>query len=461
MFTPIVVTLLGKLGHGKTYLLNKLTGTSFPSDARGKSCTRHLQYGYSKKEGFVIVDTPGFYASDDVTSHIAAQKLALEGTSLSGVYIVARCGRADEIAESVDKIMTVVGGKQFRLIVTHEDVVSQEDGYNKQDLIKQLALLLDLSTSHILIIGKSTASDCIEDFIKGTLHEPMDFTLSEEQLALAVALGVGTRRLNKPIQETEAKIAAANKDCVTLTARRKSYESDIAVLVLQKATHDAVVEAKDKIFYDATMDDTLSDEQKNLVYGKAGLALSLKLKEFMKSTNSLLSWDMTDILDVRNQYKKCNYCGAAYVKIEGCDGGTTCGLIPSNSRRVRPSLDAEFRQLQSKWVIQFFWGNKEIDLGTVLSILEGFFCQNLTGTIEVSQEKKAKPMGATLESGCGARISWSSMIPVRKEEIQVLGEVELCQIGGWEDEFKQDFQKKIKKHEATNKLVLDLYSNSS
>jgi len=47
-----------------------------------------------------------------------AQKLALEGTPLSGVYIVVKYGHADEIAELVTKIMSFIGNDDIHIIVT-------------------------------------------------------------------------------------------------------------------------------------------------------------------------------------------------------------------------------------------------------------------------------------------------------------------------------------------------------
>jgi hypothetical protein len=445
MSTPVVVTLLGKLGHGKTYILNKVTGSKYPSDSRGRSCTLHLQFGYTKTEGIVVVDTPGFYASDDVTGHIGAQKVALEGTKLSGIYIITRCGRAGEIAETVEKIMRVAGDVDFRVIVTHEDVVCQDEGYNKNNLIKDISFLLTLSPLHILIVGKGTSGAAIENFIKSTLHDPMDISLNEDQIALASSLGVGIRRQNKPIQEAEAMIDAAHMDCTFIVENRKSYETDMAILTLQKTTNDEVMAAKENIFRDAALDDSLSEAQRNLIYGKAGLALSTKLRTFMISTNKLLSWDMTDISDARNQYKKCNYCNRVFVKTEGCNGGTTCGLVPSATNRGRPpTFNAVFQKCKEKWVIQYFWDNLLIERTSILSRLREYY-----STVPITNTSGYEQIGL----GCGRNISWSTMIPLTKEEIRILGDVEM--MGGvFEDEFKESFQKSLVIHEAKNLSIL-------
>jgi tRNA U34 5-carboxymethylaminomethyl modifying GTPase MnmE/TrmE len=324
MIATSKVVLLGKLGHGKTYLLNKLTGEHFPSTCSNSSCTRQLQFGRMRQHGIVVIDTPGFFASDDVAAHIGAQKLALEGVQLSGIYIVVKFGRVDEVAEAVDKIMNFVGTEDVRIIVTHSDVASVESDYDPEDMKHQLSQRLDISSSNVMVVGKQTSSLSIELFIRATLHEPRDYEVNEQQVAANSNLCTCVRSFNKKINDVYAQIAAASQECEKLASGGKSFESDAAILVLQKATNDMVARSKEEIFREVD-NRGLPEESQNVIYGKAGLAMSLKIKDFTDTSNKYLSWDVTDTCDPRNQYKKCNHCGAVFNKTEGCDGNTTCG----------------------------------------------------------------------------------------------------------------------------------------
>ena len=116
--------------------------------------------------------------------------------------------------------------------------------------------------------------------------------------------------------------------------------------------------AKNKIFHEAE-NQGLSEEQKNLIYGKAGLALSLRLKSFMEATNTRLSWNVTDLGDPRNQYKQCPNCNAIFNKTEGCNGTTTCGAVPGDTKRPRSKLIAEFKAVEKGWIVQY-WSLREI-----------------------------------------------------------------------------------------------------
>jgi len=220
MFTPSVVVLVGKLGHGKTFLLNKLTGTRHPSSMGARSCTQTLQTGYSQRyKEIMIVDTPGFGSSDDIAAHIAAQKLALEGTALSGVYIVAKYARADEIAEFVSTIMSFLGDDDVRVIVTWADTAREEIGYDPQGTRVVLSQLLGINIANIVVVEKQTEEAYISNFIKSTVHRPRYFNISDEQVARISSLCITTRKFNKAIEEVYAKIAAASKACADVTAQ--------------------------------------------------------------------------------------------------------------------------------------------------------------------------------------------------------------------------------------------------
>jgi hypothetical protein len=56
--------------------------------------------------------------------------------------------------------------------------------------------------------------------------------------------------------------------------------------------------SKAEIFREAD-DLHLSDEQKNLLYGKTGLALAVRLKAFITASNTMLTWDVTSPHDER------------------------------------------------------------------------------------------------------------------------------------------------------------------
>jgi 50S ribosome-binding GTPase len=371
MTTPNIVALVGKVGHGKTFLLNKLTGSHFLSSASPNSCTRTLQYGYSKHEKLLVVDTPGFYVSDSLAEHLAAQKVALEGMSLSGVYFVVKYGRADEVALEATRVMEFVGDDNIRIIITHSDTVSDDAGYDPSTLAARVSDLLGFPSSNIFIVGKQTDAESIERFVHSTLHVPKEYTVSMEQAASITSLCVCARRFDKKVRTVYAKIAAASLECNDKVAQYgRSHEVDVAIIVIQKTTTNMANIAKHEIFEDA---EEFPEAQQHVIYGKAGLALAVRLKTFVDASNKLLSWDVTDPNDARNSYKSCPHCGAIFIKTEGCDGNTVCGSIPSSDAKERPGLDASFESSADNtgWKVIYNWNGKVCVFAKILSMIRG------------------------------------------------------------------------------------------
>jgi len=442
-----VVVLVGKLGHGKTYLLNKLCEARFPSAMGANSCTTAIQYA-EMPNNITIVDTPGFYSSSDIAMHIAAQKVALEDTPLSGVYVVVKYGRASEIAEPINKIMNFIGSDDLRVIVTHCDTVDQQSGYNPSELKNTLSDLLGISTIFIKIVGKNTSPSKVQNFIRRTLHAPKKFSISSEQVASVASLCVGARKISKSIDEVFSKIQAASIACNDVVRTGKTYYTDQTITLTQHITCEEVKQTKERLFRKAA--EEMSLEQQNLVYGKAGLVLSLRLKEFMKTTNKNLSWDVTNAADCRNVYKMCNFCDAVYNKTSGCDGETICGAVPTSTKRSPFSLVAEFKHHEQRgWVVQYFYNGVCYFSDVVSTVYARLNQKVVEGGGSINHTKRA---GSILDSGCGARIAWSTMRPIPIEWLTKLGEVELCSSSENEEISRLQFDLEIKRHEKSNRV---------
>jgi predicted GTPase len=449
MSDQLIIALVGKVGHGKTLLLNKLTGKRFPSNMGARSCTRTLQFGYTPQNDILVVDTPGFYASEDVAAHIAAQKLALEEQKLSGIFVVLKYARADELAETMNNIMNFIGDGELRIIVTHDDVARGQPGYDPAGTKTRLSEMLDISAENMIVVGKDTHVETLEAFIQSTLHTPKEFKISEEQVASISSLCMGARKFNKAIDEVYAKIAAASRACEESTKSGKSYQADVVIGTVQKYTTDMVQDSKQQIFQDIE-DQKLTEQQCNLVYGKAGLALSLRLKAFIDATNRYLSWDVTDPQDLRNVYRKCPFCGAVFNKISGCDGNTICGAVPNSLWRPRPTLLTEFQTCERGWFVQYIWD------GTVMSSLQAVL--QMIGMIPVVSRgngsgNHTKRSTAVFESGCGATVCWSTMLPVDPDLLQNLAHVELQHAELHERASKANFVQRLLQHEVSNKRI--------
>jgi len=250
-----------------------------------------------------------------------------------------------------------------------------------------------------------------------------------------------------------AKIAAASKACADVTAQGRNFSTDTTIVTIQQATSEMVKDSKERISRDAH-ETNLSDDQRNLIYGKAGLALSLRLKTFIESSNTHLSWNVTNLSDPLNVYKKCNYCFAVFNKTIGCDGNTTCGTVPGSIKNRRPMLYAQFHgSSMSGWIVQYFWDGVPLNIQQVLGRIKVFSAQNTTDTSQTYTVVRRRP-GSIIEYGCGEEISWATMLPVDPQIVQSLGSVEIQSVGCAEELTRSIFQEHLQQHTESNRKIL-------
>ena len=194
------VIFLGKVGHGKTRLLNTLTNSTYASSAAASSCTRSLQLGSIPGSDLIVIDTPGFYSSEEVTEHINAQIEAFE-RPISGVYIVVRFGAPSEMAEVANRMMDFTGEEDVRVICTHVDTVESALGFSGDQVVKELSDLLDIPRRHIAFVGTSPDKFAISSFLLSTIHKPRRIQVADEQRFVVTSLSVGSRKFNQEIDE--------------------------------------------------------------------------------------------------------------------------------------------------------------------------------------------------------------------------------------------------------------------
>lgn len=68
------IILFWSVGNGKTGLLNKLTGKNYQVADEGLSCTKDMQYDFSRICDMIIVDFPGLNAAKDFVHYLKVHK---------------------------------------------------------------------------------------------------------------------------------------------------------------------------------------------------------------------------------------------------------------------------------------------------------------------------------------------------------------------------------------------------
>jgi 50S ribosome-binding GTPase len=341
------VVLIGKLGHGKTMLLNKLCGTRFTSVMCAESCTRQNQFGQTLRHGITVIDTPGFGSSDDTGSHIQAQRSAIEGIRNSGIYLVVKYSASSDMAECLNHLMDFVGVDDVRIIVTHADCADRSQGFDEQEIVSDLSKRLDVDGKHICLVGKDTDASTIEEFVYQTLHTPRQFKMDSEQLAYASSLTVGARQFNSDIERAGIKLDVVETVLKHLFAAARETRSrranvQLALEATLVASANVVGATRDQI---AKQSNDLTPEQRRIVEDKIGKDLILRWQRLRESVVrlNLHSWDPATKKRKQASFQNGNQKAML-----------TCTIVPGVSN--------------SAWIVQFRWKGSIVALGDFLAL---------------------------------------------------------------------------------------------
>jgi GTP-binding protein EngB required for normal cell division len=281
------VVFLGKLGHGKTHLLNKLCGESFKSVMCAESCTRQNQRGSTLQHGITIIDTPGFGSSDDTGSHIREQRSAIEDTRISGIYAIVKYGSTSDMAANLYPLMDFASVEDVRIIVTHVDTCpDQSDGFDRSAVVEDLSRLLDIEANHIFFSRKETAGREIEEFLRSTLHKPRRFTMETEQVAYASSLTVGARQFNVDVEQAASKLDHAELVLKNLIQclQNQAQRSDNVALAIEATNAAAKHMVKSTRSGILSRANELVPEQRRAVEEKIDQTLVVRLEAIRKPT---------------------------------------------------------------------------------------------------------------------------------------------------------------------------------
>lgn len=101
----------------------------------------------------------------------------------------------------------------------------------------------------------------------------------------------------------------------------------------------------------------------------------------------------------RNALRRCQYCGEVWVKVSGCDGETTCGLIPEEGD---PYGNESFFQCMWKKVNGSWRPHKETKTKIMAARMP-----RATSTSEI-------------KVGCGRQIDWKNQAILPLSEVETL-----------------------------------------
>lgn len=381
------VVPIGKVGHGKSTLVEKVTGITGISSSAAESFTRCSQAFPSECEQLVMIDTPGSNARKfRVESNIWIAH-ALNYAPVSLILIVVKADtRIDNTLEDVQAFTECFADLEdhVAVCVTHMDKVQ----WTREDFSP--ILLSDAGIDHVMYVDLETPSAEVRNSILELRREAVD---------LRIDAGNFLRFFR--INDQSSKILRSVRDEVSVFRQKFSDFMNYYDLCSERECVDLVFE------FQAYMTEEIPEAQKRVsekhefTYMEKS-TMPNEAGHISCLTNQLLSV-LVDVRKKALEYtsghgvkvaKKCPHCGEVWMKMSGCDGLTTCGNVEEGPD-VR---NQNFLQLAT---FSFEWNGFTL-------LIEKTGERSVKNGRTTLIKKGAAPKGA----GCGNDITWSAMAPV-------------------------------------------------
>jgi 50S ribosome-binding GTPase len=289
MSTP-AVALIGLIGHGKTYLLNKLTGKSFLSEAGHGRCTLKLQGARSIDKSLLILDTTGLNVSPGhLVNDIVAIKYTLEDMKLAGIYIVVKYdGGVDRVANVVAAIATHLDVEDVRIIITHYDVFEEGHYAVFETMKNRLHDIVGVRKRNILVTGRDDSYTLVQKFISATLYKPKEIELSKDHRESFVQRFVNEQAYKETLDDIKKRLQMDQEDCQKVFKRfGRCLETDDSIVRSQDTAKEYIESVRTLI--NLLISQQRTDDDRFILDGRANLMIAVGLKSFLETTDKILS----------------------------------------------------------------------------------------------------------------------------------------------------------------------------
>jgi len=389
---PPYVVLLGSVGSGKSTIVEKVTGkTSLAADA-GLSATKRSYPLWARDGQLIICDTPGSNSIGDKFGHNIWIATAFNYRPVSKIFIVVRAesGRLDTIISSIrdfsDRFVDLPD-VPLGVIVTHMDEIKWSASAAGHESDCRAAIKDEADIDDVIFSQLPTQHQALITNILRACSQPFPLTVDHDNF-LRLFTKLHKSRPTEVLRSCQKETAEFKKKRQEFYNHRKNFDKPKQV--------DLVFEFQAYMTQDITRAQIRVAEQFSFTFdGTDGDSQAAHLSNMSNNMIIELRAIRTETLAYQNNHgvsclRRCPHaqCGQVWTKVEGCEGATICGAIPSRAN------DQNFSEMAT---FTFSWNELDKKL-----------------TITQSGTKSAKTSGRSAKgTGCGQSINWSSMAPVQ------------------------------------------------
>lgn len=337
-----------KVGTGKTTIFNKICDENRDTANNDFSATRtYARYKtfYQGKE-LVIFDGPGCKSKKDTYNHSYVMRHGLTHEPLNGIFIFveynARIG--SNMADDFWLVAKLIKPEYMHMVVL---VATKMDQFQPGGSLQSRAAVQehickifadDHEIHHVVFsdcnINKQDLFSQMYDAVKDKAAVKLEYTDVEflQYFDLKAWKGKEQCDLFRNKNRIQAITSSFHEALCDLETRRTEYSDDewqdfifSAIQQCHKELEEQVMDPFKKRNGEAEMefeDYAAYIELRRLVHSAHC--------EVREQAKHLLPINPDDTSNWRNTLRRCQYCGEVWVKVEGCDDETTCGLIPDS-----------------------------------------------------------------------------------------------------------------------------------
>ena len=411
------IILFGSVGNGKTTLLNKLCDKNYQVADEGFSCTKNIQYDFSRVLDMLIVDFPGLNSTRDFVHHLKVHKEALSSIPVKAICFVLKYSvRDDDIIREIEQMLEIFEEYTNNIVI----IISKCEGISstRKENIKYI-LSNDYNLKYIIFTERETNGYKLCKEINNIQRNMKNIN----------NLRIETNNLAK---------YATSRTCKEISEKRKIFE-DVFKDALYKFRAE-VDKAKDSDLIRALYfcfkyyKDNLNEQYAEVLRSLRVKGKELEENQIVSSVLQLSNKFYNDFTDFReyiesklevklnnyngeyNKFKKCPNCGLIWFKVLGCDS-VQCG------KRTR-AVD-KFYGMYKNYKVTFH--NNQINImSTDAGDNNPVYGDEFFGLTEEEKSKNIQRKNERLceikPLGCGSYLQWYEMEDVSHEMIKKLQE---------------------------------------
>lgn len=415
------VFLFGKVGSGKTFLINHLCDKEFETRKRGFSCTHTVQHSFSINYSLIIVDFPGIKSAKNIMLHLRMQKVALSTIPVRMICFVIKNERIDDILNQINDLKKIFFNylNNVVLVITNSEDCDKDEQKDISHIIQKKT-----NINNIFFTGESTNFNrlCKEFYLlqKNMINYP-SLSISLENIVKTIDLDLVDNPILK--KEREKYIDYFNE---TLNKFKeevdKTKENDLkrALFLCFRNYKNWLIEDYSNYLLKTDLG-KLDEEDENLDLITAEVLLYTNIithtfNEFRNNIEKNIEIKISDCNNEYNRFKKCPYCGTIWFKIKGCDD-MKCG----NRTKLSDKIYGIFKDYQVSFKNKLIEIKKEDLNQNKINNDSEFY--GLSDEEIIENERRKKDMKIQIKPiGCGRKINWSQMEDCSEEVIKQLKE---------------------------------------